>query len=59
MRETEVDVLVVVEARHPGERSSTVQDEWPAGYFELFVSLRDVNLERPPQGDPEERLPIE
>jgi hypothetical protein len=59
MRETDVDVLVVVEALQSGEHSGTPAAEWPAGYFELFGSLRDVNLERPPQGGQQERPPLE
>lgn len=26
-----------------------LDDEWPDGYFDLFGSLRDGDLERPPQ----------
>jgi len=59
MRETDVDVPVVVEATQPGEHSGTPVVEWRAGYFELFGSLRDVNLERPPQGEQQERPPLE
>ena len=58
MRETDVDVLVVVEALQSGEHSGTPAAEWPAGYFELFGS-RDVNLERPPQGGQQERPPLQ
>ncbi len=56
--DAEVDVVVVVEAIRPGVATPT--DEWPEGYFtELFGSLRDADLERPPQGQLEERLRLE
>ncbi len=58
LRDAEVDVVVVVEA---AVRKTTVPaDEWPEGYFaETFGSLRDAGLERPPQGQLQDRLPIE
>jgi len=59
MREAEVDVLVVVEAARPTGHSVTPAAEWPAGYFELFGSLREVNLERPSQGEQQKRPPLE
>lgn len=32
---------------------------WPPGYFDLFVPIEGAELTRPPQGEPEERLPLE
>jgi hypothetical protein len=56
--DAEVDVVVVVEAA--GRDMNVPSDEWPDGYFARhFGSLRDAGLERPPQGQLQERLPIE
>lgn len=30
--------------------TSALQTEWPTGYFEMFGTLPDGELERPPQG---------
>lgn len=58
LRDAEVEVLVVVEAA--GREMGVPADEWPEGYFaETFGSLRDGGLERPPQGQLQERLPID
>ena len=59
IRYAEVDVLIVIETVRPGDNSSAPVAEWPKGYFELFGSLREVNLERPPQGELQDRLPLE
>ena len=32
-----------------------VENQWPEGYFELFGSWQGDPLERPPQGDYEQR----
>ena len=32
-----------------------IQTQWPEGYFELFGSWKGDDLERPPQGDYEQR----
>ena len=32
-----------------------IQTQWPEGYFELFGSWMGDDLERPPQGDYEQR----
>lgn len=40
----------------------TLDTEWPEGYFELFGTLADVDLERPPQPPAEadrERQPLQ
>ena len=55
----EVDVLIVIETVRSGDNLSTPIAEWPQGYFELFGSLREVNLERPSQGELQDRLPLE
>jgi hypothetical protein len=56
--DAEVDVVVVVEA--VVRKTAMPADEWPEGYFaETFGSLRDAGLERPPQGQLEERLRLE
>jgi len=57
--DAEVDVLIVIETMRPGDSLSAPVAEWPEGYFELFGSLRDANLERPPQGELQDRLPLE
>jgi hypothetical protein len=55
--DAEVDVVVVVEA---AGRDMTTSDKWPEGYFaQHFGSLRDAGLERPPQGQLQERLRLE
>jgi len=56
--DAEVEVVVVVEAA--GRERTVLADEWPEGYFaETFGSLRDAGLERPPQGQLQDRLPLE
>lgn len=56
--DAEVEVVVVVEAA--GRENAVLADEWPEGYFtETFGSLRDAGLERPPQGQLQDRLPLE
>jgi hypothetical protein len=56
--DADVDVVVVVEA--VDKDKAIPADEWPAGYFaETFGSLRDTGLERPQQGQFEERLPLD
>lgn len=58
LRDADVDVVVVVEAA--GQEKSAVSDEWPEGYFaEHFGALREAGLERPPQGELQERLRLE
>lgn len=58
LRDAEVDVLVVVEAAV--QQAPAAADEWPEGYFsETFGSLRDAGLERPPQGELQERLALD
>jgi hypothetical protein len=57
--DAEVDVLIVIETVRPGDNSNALVAEWPQGYFDLFGSLRDVNLERPPQGELQDRLPLD
>ena len=55
--DAEVDVVVAVEA---AGRDMTPSDKWPEGYFaQHFGSLRDAGLERPPQGQLQERLRLE
>jgi hypothetical protein len=54
----EFDVVVVLEAA--GRDAAVASEDWPEGYFERhFGSLRDAGLERPPQGQLQERLRIE
>lgn len=56
--DVEVDVVVVVEAA--GRDMTMPSDKWPEGYFaQHFGSLRDAGLERPPQGQLQERLRLE
>ncbi len=35
-----------------------LDDEWPDGYFELFGSLAESNIERPPQPDSDDDTPL-
>jgi hypothetical protein len=42
---TEFDIELVV---RPHESSA---EDWPAGYFDLFGSISDETLQRPPQGE--------
>ena len=58
MPNADVDVLVMVEAARPGGEGARVET-WPPEYFSLFGSLRDVGLERPRQGEFQDRLPLE
>lgn len=56
--DADVEVVVVVEAA--GRDRTAASDEWPEGYFERhFGSLRDAGLERPPEGEWQERLSLE
>lgn len=56
--DAEVEVVIVIEpVQHSGGDAS--KDEWPEGYFEMFATPPEVELERPPQGELQERLPIE
>jgi hypothetical protein len=55
--DAEFDVVVVLEA---AARETVPTDEWPEEYFvRHFGSLRDAGLERPPQGQLQERLRLE
>jgi len=58
MPDADLDVLVVVEAGLEPNRPVTFSSSWPVGYFDLFGSLRDIGLERPPQGELQDRLPL-
>ncbi len=54
MADQELEIQVVVQRRAPKKRA------WPPGYFERTAgSLADDPMERPPQGDYEEREPLE
>jgi hypothetical protein len=56
--DAELDVVVVIEAAGPD--TTVVCGDWPEGYFERhFGSLRDAGLERPPQGQLQERQRID
>jgi hypothetical protein len=56
--DAEVEVVVVV-VEPAGRDVNVPSDEWPEGYFARhFGSLRDAGLERAPQGQLQERLPI-
>ncbi len=62
VRDSEVDVLVVIDSAAPDSAISQQlsANDWPEGYFtETFGSLHDVGLERPPQRELSERLPID
>jgi len=51
------DLEVVVAVEPAGQGTAAPADEWPERYFaEAFGSLRDAGLERPPQGQLQERL---
>jgi len=41
------------------KRDACAGEEWPEGYFDLFVPIEGAELERPPQGQPEVREPLE
>lgn len=41
------------------KRDVKAASSWPAGYFDLFVPIEGAKLERPPQGEFTERLPLE
>jgi hypothetical protein len=56
--DAELDVLIVIETARPCDSLNASVAQWPKGYFELFGSLREVNLERPPQGELQDRLPL-
>ena len=51
--DSEVNVVVVVDT------PSALTDEWPEAYFaDTFGSIAEADLQRPPQGVLEERLPL-
>lgn len=41
------------------KRDAAQANGWPEGYFDLFGSWQGEPLERAPQGEFEERLPLE
>lgn len=41
------------------KRDAANADGWPEGYFELFGAWQGEPLERPPQGEFEERIALE
>ena len=41
------------------KRETSLQSQWPEGYFELFGQWQGERLERPPQGIVEDRLKLE
>lgn len=41
------------------KRDAQVNNGWPEGYFELFVPIKDAELERQPQGEQDQRDPFE
>lgn len=56
--DAEVEVVVIVERVGAAPRV-TPTGRWPEGFFELYGSLRDSGLERPPQLPVEEREGLE
>jgi len=56
--DAEVEVVVIVE-RVGAEPQRKPAGGWPEGFFELYGSLRDSGLERPPQLPVEEREGLE
>lgn len=59
LRETDVDVTLVAQPV-PQAKHSPEELGWPPGFFEeTYGSLRDEPLNRLPQGDFEEREPVE
>ena len=41
------------------KRDAANASGWPEGYFDLFVPIEGAEIERAPQGEFEERLPLE
>ncbi len=41
------------------KREAANSKGWPEGYFDLFVPIEGAEIERAPQGELEERLPLE
>ncbi len=41
------------------KRDTTLPTGWPEGYFDLFAAIEGAEIERGPQGEFEERLPLE
>lgn len=41
------------------KRDAATASDWPEGYFDVFGSWQGEPLERAPQGEFEERLPLE
>ena len=58
VQNSDIEVMIIVQPIEP-EKATTPQDQgWPPGFFEqTFGSIPD--LERPPQGAPQIREPVE
>lgn len=41
------------------KRDVHIHSGWPEGYFDIFVPIEGAELDRPPQGEFEERLTLE
>jgi hypothetical protein len=60
LRETDLEVLVVLNPIQISATGPSRESGWPEGYFETtFGSFRDDRLTRPPQGRPEAREPLQ
>ena len=46
-------------SRYLVKRDAANASGWPEGYFDLFVPIEGAEIERAPQGEFEERLPLE
>lgn len=58
--DTDVEVLVVVDAAGRVRPEPTPSDEWPAGFFETYAgALANLGFERPDQGAHQDREPLQ
>jgi hypothetical protein len=54
--DTDVEVLVIVDAVAGGSPAPATADEWPAGFFEAYGgALAGIGFERPDQGASQDR----
>ncbi len=57
--DTEVEVLVIIDAAARVSPAPPPCDEWPQGFFERYAgALAGIGFERPEQGAHEDREPL-
>lgn len=58
--DTEVEVLVIIDAAARVSPTSAPYDQWPTGFFETYAgALAGIGFERPDQGAHQDREPFQ